>query len=144
VSYCTPSEIYAVVDQDKLKKMFRLEDDGSFPQAKVQSFIDTAELMLMKPRLGMHYTLPITGAQSLEILKGISLGLTVEALYVFAMDGNVPDRIKEMGETGRAIIKMYCGDPLTKEGKPTALLPDAPRHLKIATSVPDALDLGGT
>jgi hypothetical protein len=142
-SFVAPSEVLAVVDEAKLKTLFGIEDGGSFPTVKLQAFIDGIELT-MKSELGGVYKLPITGAQSLEILKGISLCINAEALYSFHSDGTIPDRIKEMGERGRALMKQYCGDQLVKDGKPTKYLPDATTQGTVSMKTPDAMSYKGT
>lgn len=141
-SFIAPPEILAVVDEAKLKQMFGLDGDGSFPTTKLQQIIDAAELQ-MKAELGGVYRLPITGAQSLEILKGISLSLSCEALYTFNADGTIPERITKMGERGRALLSQYCGDPVNG-GKPTKYLPDAALLGSVAIATPDAMSYAGT
>lgn len=142
MSYLLPAGILAVVNERKLKEMFEIEGDGSFPTTKLQEVINAVESQV-HAELGATYVIPITGSQSIEIVKGIELSLVSEALYTYGEDGAIPERITKMGERGRAILSQYAGDPLVNSGKPSKYLPDAVRHAKSSVVVEEAMSYKG-
>lgn len=87
------------------------------------SEIDTA--------FGGTYRVPITGEQSLIIVKGIAIGIALARLYEPNSDGNIPQRIRDDMDHARQHLKDYGGS----EGQqPIKWLPDAPRQTKMARS----------
>jgi phage gp36-like protein len=117
--YCTLADISPVVSADKIEKMLEEQGNGSVSKATIENFIEYADNKI-NTALGGIYVVPITGAQSLLILKGISVALTVESLYNFNEDGKVPDRIKQEADQAR--------EELTAYGIRDKWLPDAIRQ----------------
>lgn len=131
MAYSVPSEITRVVPVDKLKTVLGLGDDaGELPDAKVQEFIDDADLNI-DTALGSIYQIPITGTASLRIVKSISIGLAIGAMFAKFLDGKVPERWKEIADKAEKRLNEYSGD---SEDGIVKSLPDAPTNFSYAVT----------
>jgi phage gp36-like protein len=128
--YCTSSDVKPTVPP-KLVKLIDPKADGGQLQ---EEFVDAQIVMVsafINSALGTQYTVPITGEQSLLVLKGICIPLVREAIYGFASEKEIPEHIKATAEYARAELARYSDVPEGKT-KPTKSLPDATNRFAIA------------
>lgn len=132
--YCSAKDdILPLINQDKVKRYLDLDDGGTIDEKIIEPYIRAAGYEI-DTVLGAFYRVPITGEQSLLIIKGLCIGLTLGQLYGPNTDGNVPERIRTKVERAQTLLDEYGTDP-------KKFLSDAPRQNAIGLRSNAPLDV---
>lgn len=149
--YCSAADILPLLDQDRVKRLLGVDDEnGRISDEHIAPFITAAQDEI-NAGLGSYYVLPISGAQSLMIIKGIAVGLTlgmiyepsaVGMMYLAGAEGVVPERIKSRIARARLMLDTYAGVMGTRGViNPLRSLPDAPTQGRILSKSNALLDV---
>lgn len=138
MNYCATSDILPLIDKDKTARLLGLENVSDLTDRIITPYIAAASLEIDSV-LGAFYVIPVSGTQSLLILKGIAVGLVLGMMYLPNTDGNLPERIKTRIQRSQDLLDSYGAVTVTSKTQggtatPTKFLPDAPGNQHITTS----------
>lgn len=126
--YCTSSDITPSFPEG-VAKLVNPKGEGQLSTEFVNAQI-TMISAFMDSTLATQYLIPITGAQSLLVLKGIAIPLVREAIYGFSSQKELPKYIVASANTAREELNRYT-DVADGRTKPSKTLPDAPNRFTI-------------
>lgn len=132
--YCLPSDVSLTIDQEKAKHLLGIDHDGDMTDDELSPYIEAASNEI-NSALGPWYVIPITGTQSLMILKDICVGLALSFIYLSNEDEALPIKIRQKIIRANETLDLY-GKGVKFEVKdnvmvrPLQYLPDAPSNQK--------------
>ncbi len=128
-AYCSPDDIEPVIPRDRLASLVGIDNAGSGGSeytGAIQRYITMASNEI-ESVLGSLYTLPITGAQSLLMLKNICAVLAAGYIYQMNTSVTISEEMQKLVDAQRKLLNTYGDGGCSKDGQwVSKSLPDAP------------------
>ena len=126
-AYCSPDDIEPVIPRDRLASLVGIDNAGSGGSeytGAVTRYIVLASNEI-ESNLGSLYVLPITGTQSLRILKNICALLAIGYIYQLST-ATITEELQKLVDGARELLMTYGNGGSVQN------------HQWIAKSLPDA------